>query len=149
MSLQARAHNFTLLLSTCSARGSYPELPIHSAGEASGTDALCREPGFLLARRRMRWRADGTCLIEASCAACSPPLAFFCKPRGTAPEPLRPRPKTHRRVPLDSNFFTLTNYKPHTTVYSPSSPAPYTSKSKTEPPPLDEISRNMPLNSGI
>ncbi len=28
---------------------------------------------------------------SASCADCSPPLAFFCKLRGTAPEPLRPR----------------------------------------------------------
>ena len=36
--------------------------PTHSAGESSGTDALCREPGFLLARRRMRWRTGGTCL---------------------------------------------------------------------------------------
>ena len=36
--------------------------PTHSTGESSGTDALCREPGFLLARRRMRWRTGGTCL---------------------------------------------------------------------------------------
>ena len=36
--------------------------PTHSAGESSGTDALCREPGFLLARRKMRWRTGGTCL---------------------------------------------------------------------------------------
>ena len=108
MSPQARAHNFTLLLSTCSARGPYSELPIHSASESSGTDALCREPGFLLARGRMRWRAGGTCLSEASCAACFPPLAFFRKLRGTAPEPLRPRPKTHRRVPLAKLYFPQT-----------------------------------------
>ena len=40
---------------------SFPS-PTHSAGESSGTDALCREPGFLLAHGRMRWRTDGTCL---------------------------------------------------------------------------------------
>ena len=32
--------------------------------------------------------------------SCPPPLAFFCKLRGTAPEPLRSRPKTHRRCAL-------------------------------------------------
>ena len=38
--------------------------------------------------------------------SCPPPLAFFCKLRGTAPEPLRSRPKTHRRVPLANLFPT-------------------------------------------
>ena len=44
-----------------------------------------RGSGFLLARGKMRWRTEGTCLSAASCAPCSPPLAFFRKPRGTAP----------------------------------------------------------------
>ena len=56
--------------------------------------------GFLLARRRMRWIAADTCLSAASCVRSYPPLAFFCKPRGTLPESTkRPRPESPRRVP--------------------------------------------------
>ena len=51
---------------------------------ASGTGCLIYRPGFLLARRKMRWRKWGACLSEASCVPFSPPLAFFCKHRGTA-----------------------------------------------------------------
>ena len=56
------AHNFSSLLSTHRADKQSSKLSTHSAGESSGTDALCREPGFLLARGRMRWRTGGTCL---------------------------------------------------------------------------------------
>ena len=34
----------------------------------------------------MRWRKGDTCLSEASCVTFSPPLAFACKLRGTAPK---------------------------------------------------------------
>ena len=60
--------------------------PTHSAGEAPGMDRLIPGAGFLLARRRMRWRAADTCLSAASCVRSSPPLAFFCGVRGTLPE---------------------------------------------------------------
>ena len=53
---------------------------------ASGHGCLISGPGFLLARRRMRWRKWDTCLSEASCVPFSPPLAFFCKLRGTRPK---------------------------------------------------------------
>ena len=46
----------------------------------------CGGSGFLLARRKMRWRKGDTCLSEASCVTFSPPLAFACKLRGTAPK---------------------------------------------------------------
>ena len=42
--------------------------------------------GFLLARRKMRWRKGDTCLSEASCVTFSPPLAFACKLRETSPK---------------------------------------------------------------
>ena len=60
--------------------------PTHSAGKAPGMDRLIPGAGFLLARRRMRWRVADTCLSAASCVRSSPSLAFFCKPRGTLPE---------------------------------------------------------------
>ena len=48
----------------------------------------CLDTGiwFLLARRCMRWKKDDACLSEASCVTFSPPLAFACKLRGTAPK---------------------------------------------------------------
>ena len=77
-----------------------PPMPIHSGGETPGTDRLIPGAGFLLARRRMRWIAADTCLSAASCVRSYPPLAFFCKPRGTLPESTkRPRPESPRRVP--------------------------------------------------
>ena len=77
-----------------------PPMPIHSGGETPGTDRLIPGSGFLLARRRMRWIAADTCLSAASCVRSYPPLAFFCKPRGTLPESTkRPRPESPRRVP--------------------------------------------------
>ena len=60
--------------------------PVPSVGEAPGMDRLIPGAGFLLARRRMRWRAADTCLSAASCVRSSPPLAFFCGVRGTLPE---------------------------------------------------------------
>lgn len=67
-----------------------------------------RGSGFLLARGKMRWRTEGTCLSAASCALCSPPLAFFRKPRGTAPGiHSRLSLKAGRRVPF-AKFLKLT-----------------------------------------
>ena len=60
--------------------------PTHSAGEAPGMDRLIPGAGFLLAHRRMRWRAADTCLSAASCVRSSPSLAFFCGLRGNLPE---------------------------------------------------------------
>ena len=63
----------------------------------------CGGSGFLLARRKMRWRKGDTCLSAASCVTFSLPLAFFCKPRGTAPEiHQHPSPKPGLRVLLPS-----------------------------------------------
>ena len=44
--------------------------------------------GFLLARRKMRWRSEDTCLSNESCELCpqTSPLAFFWELRGTLPE---------------------------------------------------------------
>ena len=68
----------------------------------------CGGSGFLLARRKMRWRKGDTCLSAASCVTFSPPLAFFCKPRGTAPEiHSRLWLKAGRRVPF-AKFLKLT-----------------------------------------
>ena len=67
-----------------------------------------RGSGFLLARGKMRWRTGDTCLSAASCVSCSPPLAFFCKPRGTAPEiHSRLWLKPYLRVPF-AKFLKLT-----------------------------------------
>lgn len=60
--------------------------PVPSVGEAPGLDRLIPGAGFLLACRRMRWRAADTCLSAASCVRGSPSLAFFCGLRGTLPE---------------------------------------------------------------
>ena len=67
-----------------------------------------RGSGFLLARGKMRWRTGDTCLSAASCVPCSPPLAFFRKPRGTAPGiHSRLSLKAGRRVPF-AKFLKLT-----------------------------------------
>ena len=71
-----------------------------AAGRLRARTAPIPGAGFLLARRRMRWIAADTCLSAASCVRSYPPLAFFCKPRGTLPESTkRPRSESPRRVP--------------------------------------------------
>ena len=74
-------------------------------GGPGARTAWVKGAGFLLARRRMRWRTCATCLSEASCGTCSPSLAFFGKLRGTLPESLKcPRPRSSLRVSLAKLF---------------------------------------------
>ena len=83
-----------------------PPMPIHSGGETPGTDRLIPGAGFLLARRRMRWIAADTCLSAASCVRSYPPLAFFCKPRGTLPaSPAHPFELSPARQHIFSSTF--------------------------------------------
>ena len=97
-----------------------PPMPIHSGGETPGTDRLIPGAGFLLARRRMRWIATDTCLSAASCVRSYPPLAFFCKPRGTLPESTkRPRPESPRRVPPIPSSPAETRSPPDTQTPAP------------------------------
>ena len=97
-----------------------PPMPIHSGGETPGTDRLIPGAGFLLARRRMRWIAADTCLSAASCVRSYPPLAFFCKPRGTLPESTkRPRPESPRRVPPIPSSPAETRSPPDTQTPAP------------------------------
>ena len=74
--------------------------PTHANTQRRG-DSGHGPPGWReLARWKMRWRPGDTCLSAASCVRSYPPLAFFCKPRGTLPESTkRSRPESPRRVP--------------------------------------------------
>ena len=74
-------------------------------GRPGARTAWVKGAGFLLARRRMRWRTCATCLSEASCGTCPPSLAFFDKLRGTLPESLKcPRPRSSLRVSFNRLF---------------------------------------------
>ena len=67
----------------------------------------CGGSGFLLARRKMRWRKGDTCLSAASCVADFLPLAATRELRGTIPaSPARypgASPRTSRQYPIESH----------------------------------------------
>ena len=86
---------------------------------------------------------------QASCASCSPPLAFFCKLRGTLPEFLKARdrrgtgasPRCRRRAPASVSQLT----KPATDIFSK-----HMTTKKPDPPAIHcQCSRPFKIRSKL